>query len=320
MSKKKVSVVIATYNQERFLTHTLESVVNQKVEFDFEVLVGDDCSSDNTAAIVRKYAEQYPDIIVPFIREKNLGMAGNVMDLTLRAKGEYIAFIEGDDYWIDDEKLKKQVDFLDNHPDYIACFGKFIIVDENEVRHPEHENYGNFMDREGDYTIKEFEKYILPGQTATSMYRNNAYEKLQQKAQENGIDVRKIIDRSHILCMLSVGKMYVMGEYLSAYRLMLNLDSGSWSSKNDNYKIDSLINYLDGLKFMEKIALVLKMPLDFDDRRTYELGKLYSQGKEFSKNDFKKVKKLIKSGYNSYWKYIKGIFSVYLSSIRKNNK
>ena len=109
MSKKKVSVVIATYNQERFLTHTLESVVNQKVDFDFEVLVGDDCSSDNTAAIVRKYAEQYPDIIVPFIREKNMGMAGNVMDLTFRAKGEYIAFIEGDDYWIDDEKLKKLI-------------------------------------------------------------------------------------------------------------------------------------------------------------------------------------------------------------------
>ena len=312
MSEKKVSVVIATYNQERFLTHTLESVLQQKVNFDYEVLVGDDCSTDNTYEIVNKYAKLYPDRIVPVIREKNLGMTGNVIDLTMRAKGEYIAFIEGDDYWIDNEKLKKQVNFLDSHPDYIACFSRFIVVDENEVRHPEHENYGNYMDKEGDYTIKEFEKYILPGQTATSIYRNSGYEKLQKKFQESGIDVNKITDISHILGMLSIGKMYVMGEYMSAYRFMLNPDSGSWSSKNDSYKIDNLIKYLEGLFFLEKIAKALGLSLDFDDRRTFELKKLYSQGKKFPKKDFNRVKKIIKNDYNSRFKYLKGRLGLFL--------
>ena len=313
MSEKKVSVVIATYNQERFLTHTLESVLQQKVDFDYEVLVGDDCSSDNTYEIVNKYAELYPDRIVPVIRERNLGMTRNVIDLTMMAKGEYIAFIEGDDYWIDNEKLKKQVNFLDSHPDYIACFSRFIVVDENEVRHPEHENYGNYMDKEGEYTIKEFEKYILPGQTATSIYRSSGYEKLQKKFQESGIDVSKITDISHILGMLSIGKMYVMGEYMSAYRFMLNPDSGSWSSKNDSYKIDNLIKYLEGLVFLEKIAKALGLPLDFDDRRTFELNKLYSQGKKFSKNDFNRVKKIIKNDYNSRFKYLKGRLGLFFN-------
>lgn len=313
MSEKKVSVVIATYNQERFLTHTLESVLQQKVDFDYEVLVGDDCSNDNTYEIVNKYAKLYPERIVPVIRERNLGMTRNVIDLTMRAKGEYIAFIEGDDYWIDNEKLKKQVNFLDSHPDYIACFSRFIVVDENEVRHPEHENYGNYMDKEGEYTIKEFEKYILPGQTATSIYRSSGYEKLQKKFQESGIDVSKITDISHILGMLSIGKMYVMGEYMSAYRFMLNPDSGSWSSKNDSYKIDNLIKYLEGLVFLEKIAKALGLPLDFDDRRTFELNKLYSQGKTFSKYDFNRVKKIIKNDYNSRFKYLKGRLGLFFN-------
>ena len=150
MGNKKVSVVIATYNQEKYIRHTLESVVNQKTNFEFEALVGDDCSTDGTAAVVREFAEKYPDIIVPFIREKNLGMGGNTADLVFRTSGEYVAFIEGDDYWIDDYKLQKQVDFLDSHQDYVACFGLCQIVDENEVRQPDREQYSGFMKEGGD--------------------------------------------------------------------------------------------------------------------------------------------------------------------------
>ncbi len=312
----KVSVVVATYNQEKYIGHTLESIVSQKVNFKYEVLVGDDCSKDGTAKIVKEYGEKYPDIIVPIIREKNLGMGGNVVDLTMRTKGEYIAFIEGDDYWIDDNKLQKQVDFLDSHPDYVACFGQCMIVDENEVRQPELEKWSGFKKNGGDYTIKEFEDYILPGQTATSMYRKIAYAKLQQKVMESKkIDPRKLIDRSQVLCMLSIGKMYNSGELVSAYRYVMNQNSGSWSSQNDYYSVDNLLKYLAGLKDMEDIAEVLGLELCFDERRKYEWDKYLENRSKFRKEDAKLVKKTLiedckdKKAMNLYRfkKFIRGL-------------
>jgi glycosyltransferase involved in cell wall biosynthesis len=301
--KTKVSVIVATYNQEKYIRHTLESIVTQKTDFDFEALVGDDCSTDGTAEIIREFATKYPNIIVPYIREKNLGMYGNIPELMTHAKGEYISIIEGDDYWIDENKLQKQVDFLDNNPDYIACYGRCIIVDENEVRHQEIEAYDLFKADKGDYSIKEFEEYILPGQTATSMFKTIDYKEIGEKFQKANIDVRRIIDRNLILCMMSCGKIYNFGEYFAAYRRMMNVDSGSWSSQNDYYSIDNLLQYLDGLKRMEKMATALGLNLDFDARRNYELDKLYKNRDLFSGENIKLIKEKLKDGYNTSSKY-----------------
>ncbi|SDB68550.1 glycosyltransferase [Butyrivibrio sp. INlla16] len=302
----KVSVIVATYNQEKYIGHTLESIVTQNVNFKFEALVGEDCSNDGTAKIVKEYAEKYPDIIVPYFREKNLGMYANIPELMTHAKGEYIAFIEGDDYWIDDNKLQKQVDFLDSHPDYVACFGKCIIVDENDVRHPEKEDYNAFKREKGDFTIREFEQYILPGQTATSMYRKVVYGQLQQKLSQLK-DATQImqIDRGQVLCMMAIGKMYNLGEDVAAYRHVTNKESGSWSSQNDYYGIKPVMQYLDGMKQMEKIASVLGLELNFDERRTYELNKLYANMGTFSKEDTDKIRQKIKEDYNTKQKYYK---------------
>ena len=300
MADKKVSVVVATYNQEKYIRHTLESIVSQKVNFDFEVLVGDDCSTDKNAEIIKEYAEKYPGIIVPILREKNLGMGGNVADLTMRTTGEYVAFIEGDDYWIDENKLQKQVDFLDSHPDYVACFGLCQIVDENEVRQENREKWSGFMKEGGEYTMKMFQDYVLPGQTATSMYRRVAYGQLQEKIMANNIDPRKLIDRSQVLCMMAVGKMYNLGEYVSAYRYVMTQGSGSWSSQNDFYNKDNTLNYLSGMKDMEKIAEVLELELNFDDRRKYELKKLEDSAEKFSKEDYNEIfNKIIEDSYNN---------------------
>ena len=308
MGNKKVSVVVATYNQEKYIGHTLESIVSQKVNFEYEVLVGDDCSTDGNAAVIKEYAEKYPEIIVPFLREKNLGMGGNVADLMMRTTGEYVAFIEGDDYWIDDNKLQKQVDFLDSHPDYVACFGLCQIVDANEVRQPEREQWSGFMKEGGDYSLKMFEEYILPGQTATSMYRRVAYGQLQQAVMNAGIDPRKLIDRSQVLCMMAVGKMYNLGEYTAAYRYVLTEGSGSWSSKNDFYSKENVINYLQGMKDMESIAQALKLELNFDERRKTELIKLEDNYSQFSKEDYNEIfNKLVEDSYDK--KQLKDIHS-----------
>ena len=120
-----VSILCTAYNHEQYIRSALESFVSQKTGFAFEVLVNDDASSDGTAAIIREYAEKYPEIIRPFYQKENQFSKGigyiyeNIF--YPHARGKYFAFCEGDDYWTDESKLQRQVNFLESHPDYSAC-------------------------------------------------------------------------------------------------------------------------------------------------------------------------------------------------------
>ena len=120
-----VSILCTAYNHEQYIRSALESFVSQKTGFAFEVLVNDDASSDGTAAIIREYEEKYPDIIRPFYQKENQFSKGigyiyeNIF--YPNARGKYFAFCEGDDYWTDESKLQRQVNFLESHPDYSAC-------------------------------------------------------------------------------------------------------------------------------------------------------------------------------------------------------
>ena len=120
----KVSVLCAAYNHEEYLRQTLDSFLNQKTDFPFEVLVNDDASTDSTGDIIREYAAKYPDVIRPFYQKENLySRRINLYDVVFfpACRGEYIAVCEGDDYWNDPEKLQLQVNWLDTHPEYSAC-------------------------------------------------------------------------------------------------------------------------------------------------------------------------------------------------------
>ena len=120
----KVSVLCTAYNHEKYVAGALESFVSQKTDFPFEVLVTDDASKDATPSIIASYAEKYPDVIRYFHQEENLFSQGiNIFTSLLfkEAKGEYYAWCEGDDYWIDETKLQRQIDFLDGHPEYSGC-------------------------------------------------------------------------------------------------------------------------------------------------------------------------------------------------------
>ena len=94
----EVSVCVVTYNQEKYITECLQSVVDQETDFDFEVLVGDDCSTDGTRRIVQEFAEKYPDIIKPILHSKNTGAFHNYVSVHNAAMGKYIAHLDGDDY------------------------------------------------------------------------------------------------------------------------------------------------------------------------------------------------------------------------------
>jgi glycosyltransferase involved in cell wall biosynthesis len=126
-----VSVCMITYNHERFIAQAIESVLMQETDFPVELVIGEDCSTDGTRAIVVEYAQRYPERIRPFLRERNLGMIPNFVATLQACRGKYIALLEGDDYWTDPHKLQKQVQFLEGHPDYVLCHHDAMIVDEH---------------------------------------------------------------------------------------------------------------------------------------------------------------------------------------------
>lgn len=122
-----VSVHMITYNHEQYIADAIEGVLKQQVNFSIELIISNDCSTDNTHVIVERYAKQYPDLIKYINREKNIGSIVNFLDTFTFCKGKYIAICEGDDYWTDPFKLQKQVDFMEANPDCSMCFHHYKI-------------------------------------------------------------------------------------------------------------------------------------------------------------------------------------------------
>ncbi len=123
----KVSVCMITYNHENFIEQALENVLKQETDFPVEIVIGEDFSKDRTRQICIDYAAKYPGVIKLITTEYNVGMQKNFFRTYKECDGNYIAFIEGDDYWTDPLKLQKQVDFLNANPDYCACFHNVVL-------------------------------------------------------------------------------------------------------------------------------------------------------------------------------------------------
>ena len=132
-----VSICCITYNHAPFIRQCLNGFVMQKTKFPFEILIHDDASTDGTQEIIREYEQKYPDIIKPIYQAENQYSKGIKINLTYnlpRAKGKYIAFCEGDDYWTAPDKLQKQVDFLESHLDYVMCSHRYRLYFQKEGR------------------------------------------------------------------------------------------------------------------------------------------------------------------------------------------
>ena len=116
--RTKISVVVITYNQQETIAQTLDSILMQKGDFDIELVIGEDCSTDNTYGICHDYAERYPDIVKLLPNTHNLGIMANFARVMRSCTGDYITGCAGDDYWCDEHKIEKQLHFLESHPDY----------------------------------------------------------------------------------------------------------------------------------------------------------------------------------------------------------
>lgn len=132
----KLSVCIITYNHSAFLRETIENVLSQKTSFDFEIVISDDCSTDGARQILQEYQTKFPGKIRVLFNPVNLGMMHNNAQGMLNCRGEYIALLDGDDYWISNEKLQKQVEFLDSAPDFSFCFHDAKILGIGAVVEP----------------------------------------------------------------------------------------------------------------------------------------------------------------------------------------
>jgi len=165
----KVSVLTTTYNHERYIAQAMDSVLAQQTDFSWEQIIGEDGSTDGTRFIVQEYQRRYPDRIKPILRERNVGRRPNFLEAFSLCQGDYIAILEGDDYWTSPLKLQRQVDFLESHPDHAICFHAVEARDESGAQAPKEVRAARSR-----YTLEDLlEQNIIP--TCSVLFRNRLF-------------------------------------------------------------------------------------------------------------------------------------------------
>lgn len=234
----KVSICVITYNHENFIAQALDSVLMQETNFDYEIVIGDDCSTDDTRNILFNYREKSPDRIKLLLAEKNSGAIRNFINIYKACQGEYVALLEGDDYWTSPSKLQEQVDFLDNHPAFVMCFTNGRIVNEDgdiikESRLDE--------DRRKNLSQSEIISGLVPP-TNTVVFRNNVIKKIPD-------EFYSIINGDIFLFSMLAehgDAAYIPG-HTACYRIH---GGGNWSTTSDAYRYR---NYLKTYKTLLSI-------------------------------------------------------------------
>ena len=266
----KVSVCVVTYNQEKYIAQCLQSLVDQKTDFNFEVIISDDCSTDKTPEIIKEFHNKYPDIIKPILHEENMGAFKNFIFVHEQAVGEYIAHIDGDDYALP-KKLQKQADYLDANPDCNIVWAHILIEDQNGDLYKQNKIFREFVTGKIFYR-PDLIKFGTVGANSTKMYRSGIYKPEDIKF--------PIID--YYINVKHVGDGYacfVGNEPLGVYRLGVGISSSG--TKTRKIWIDNIWHLYKKYKiYRAEFNSVLLMILLSD-----LLGK---------KNTF----------LNSFWKYI----------------
>ena len=239
---KMISVVMITYNHEKYIEKAIESVLMQEGDFEFELLIGNDKSPDNTEKILEKYKDNKR--IKIFNREKNLGATENIYDLYLKSKGDYIAILEGDDYWITKDKLQKQLEILEKNKDGILCYTNSIVVDENNNKFD-----GKTV---GTMCITNLNSLLINAgriPTGTILYKNLYKEKDKMEKVNKLLHSSEIIsDLSLFAVLIKKGKFYKLNEYTGAYRYITDSKkSTSYSSRSTLYKEKELYKVYKGI-------------------------------------------------------------------------
>lgn len=225
-----VSVCVITYNHGKYIRQCLDGILMQKVNFPYEILIHDDASPDDTADIIHEYWEKYPTVIKPILQTENQYSKG--VDVSRfnfdRAKAKYIAQCEGDDYWTDDGKMQMQVDFLEEHEEYIGTAHNVRTIDQN---------YQELEESKHCYPIRSahvFEKedaikFQLVGQTASLLHRN-IFPTLSKEILDAYYACKSNGDQKLSLLYGQLGEMYFFEECIANHRKIVS-EGDSWSAR-----------------------------------------------------------------------------------------
>ena len=228
---KMVSVCMITYNHEPFIWEAIEGVLMQQTNFPFELVIGEDCSTDRTRAICEEYAENHPEIIRLLPSEKNLGMMPNFIRTLQSGTGKYIALCEGDDYWTDPMKLQKQVEFLEGNEEYAICFHDVEIVSDGLVFSEDLGVYQiRYSDYRTDFTFDDLLEYGNLMHTPSVVFRNSGL-----------FPFKRAVTGDYFLHLhnASFGLIKRINMKWAVYRV----HSGGWYSQRDSWGTDKKLKY-----------------------------------------------------------------------------
>ncbi len=246
MTNPLVSISCITYNHAPYIRQCLDGFLSQKTNFDFEIVIHDDASKDGTSEIILEYATKYPTKIFPLIQKENQyskGLRGMMARFNFpRCKGKYIAICEGDDFWTDETKLQKQVDFLEQNPTFSMCFHNVNWLYDLQKSNA---NVNYVEDKE--YSINElFLKWIAP--TSSIVFHNKVVPKITEIALDKRVLNGDIII---VLSAFEFGKVKGFSNSMSTYRIHENGVSHSRISEN---QLNHLLNYISHYELIrEKI-------------------------------------------------------------------
>lgn len=205
----QVSVCVVTYNQEEYIAECLESLIAQQTNFDFEIIVGEDCSTDSTRSIIQTYVDKYPDLIVPLFYEVNVGVVENLKQVYINAKGKYIAHLDGDDLALPN-KLQKQFDILEKHLDCNICSHDVIRINDMGI-----DQNNSWIYPEGFYDLFDLYRKLPFFSHSSKMFRN----KYDINFWNEVLNDSKILDIDVHIANCIDGNIYHIGELLGAYRI-----------------------------------------------------------------------------------------------------
>lgn len=246
-----VSVSLLCYNHGPYLRRCLDSILNQKVNFRYQIVIGDDCSTDNSQEILREYEQKYPDIIVVIYNEVNMGAATNARNVRLKRVGKYISEGESDDFWTDEYRLQKQVDFLEKNPTVIAVGSNYYHADSKG------ESLRIAMLKwqvNKTYRLKDYLRYGYVIHGNTMMFRNVFpenelnYTKLRSVAPLMGDVITRVL-------LYSYGDIFVLPDIMHAHSSgEENKTSFGYRSKTKSIEhsyvycqiVDALEQYFEG--------------------------------------------------------------------------
>lgn len=247
----KLTVVTTTYNQEKYIGQAIDGMLMQKTNFPFQIVISNDCSTDKTGEILEKYQKENPEKIKIINHEKNLGAMGNFINTLSQIKDtEYVALCDGDDYWTDENKLQKQVDFLDNNKEFNICFHKSKLFYENQ------EKEGSIIPEniQEVTTIEDLvvQNYVVANSVVYRWQFNN--KNLEE------IFPNDIVPGDYYVHLLHAqsGKVKMIDEVMSAYRR--HEDGMWWSNDNENKENFTLKYGRKFLNFYNSADKYMKLP------------------------------------------------------------